>query len=216
MIKSISTKRVLTSMLAALLTLPALLHPAQALVRIDTKTVEQALRHGMNNRGLGYVSLLGPNWIEGPDGVLINIYSPFMMLAAKAAKGDYPKNPSPEDMKRAKRNLTRDISFYTDPKAQVPVKFSVALYGESESFAKNYTARIEGFGRGKHFILKPLRSSRQLVAAKRSNGGAQPYEAINAYYFKFNELEVLDDFRFILEAPEKPPITVRVNNARLY
>ena len=132
--------------------------PADAFVRISDQTANAALIYGMKNAGMGKATLLGPNWVEGDKGSLLVIYSPFMMIAAKAAAGGYTHSPTEKDLKAARSKYAKYIYAYTDPKRANEVKFSVNFFGDDPSFAARYSARIEGFGRGKQFLLKPARS----------------------------------------------------------
>lgn len=76
-------KLVIATLLCAMMTLPS----AQALIKMDAEGINLALKYGMQNSGMGLYSILGGNWIEGPGGALLNIYTPFMMLATEAARG---------------------------------------------------------------------------------------------------------------------------------
>jgi hypothetical protein len=190
--------------------------PGFSLIRIDKESIDLALRYGMTNQGLGLRNLLGENWIEGSDGVLLNIYTPFMMLASKAYHGNFPEEPSDADVKKARNRYARLISTLSDPHYKNQVKFSVSLYGDTPEFAGEYRARIEGFGRGRNFAIKPDRELRQKVATQDPEAKVKPYEAINAYYFDFNNIVNLEDYQFIIESPGNPPITFRIRNDRIH
>jgi hypothetical protein len=171
----------------------------------------------MQNKGLGLRNLLGGNWLEGPDGMLLNIYTPFMMLATKTYRGDYPENPSEEDLKKAKGKYARLITTLKDPNQRQEVKFSVAMYGDNPAFAANYRSRIQGFGRGKEFVLKPVRELRQKIANADPEVKVNPYEAINAYYFDFKDLAILEDYQFILENSDTGQVvTFRIRNGSIF
>lgn len=190
---------------------------AFALVKMESRTIDAALVYGMQNQKYGLANLLGPNWIEGENGSLLNVYSPFMMLATKAAKAGLSKNPSKSDLKKARNRFGKEVAYYSDPKNRLQVKFAVSFYGNSPEFAKAYMARIVGFGRGKEFELKPIK---QILDQKADpvQGGASgaAYEAINSYYFNFAELEDLEEFKLMLQSPSGPPLEFRMKNERLY
>lgn len=200
------------SLLGAMMLLSATLNPAQALIKMESKTIDAALVYGMQNQKLGLAALLGPNWVEGDNGSLLNIYSPFMMLATKAAKAKLSDNPTKSDLKKAREKFGREVAFYSDPKNRVQVKFAVSFYGNSPEFAKGYSARIVGFGRGKEFDIKP---AKQLLDLKADPAGTL-YEGINSYYFNFADIENLQEFRLVLESPNGEPVSFRLKNEKLY
>jgi hypothetical protein len=188
---------------------------AYALVDITDETVDQAIAYGIDNGGSGLSYLLGNNWIEGPNGMLINIYSPFMMIAAKAAKGGYASPANKEDVKSAKKRYYRTIRDFVDPKKKDQVKFSVALYGNSPEFGGQYTAWIEGIGRGKEFRLKPVRQVRDKIADPVTYGTGRGYEAINAYYFNISDLLMMDTFKFYVQQGTEEPTVFNIVNANI-
>lgn len=190
--------------------------PAMALVKIDKQSVNLALKYGMQNAGLGYSTLLGNNWMESGDGTLLNIYTPFMMIASKSYSGGFPSKPSEQDLKDARGRYGRLITQLTDPKNPLHVKFSVSLFGDDPAFAMGYQGWIEGFGRGKEFTLKPVRQLRQRSAYKDEGANVKPYEAVNAYYFNFGDLELLDDYQFILEDANGERTVFKIRNDRIY
>jgi hypothetical protein len=266
--------------------------PAFALLDMNTKSINAALVYGMKNQKIGLSNLLGANWVENADGALLNVYSPFMMLATKASKAHLALLPAPSDLAKARKRFARDIAFYSDSRNRIMVKFSVSFYGDSPSFAKQYSARIVGVGRGRHFDLKPEKqlldqiademgvelpaspakakaekeinmnqpstgitglpesketkasdeafsqrlaeeaerkehpeksvaseeSAVQPASARHHLNSQRPvlYQGINAYYFPLSTLLDLDEFQLILESPKGPPVTFRLNNARLY
>lgn len=190
--------------------------PAPALVKMDKESIDLALKYGMQNQTMGYRNLLGGNWIEGKDGVLLNIYTPFMMLAAKTYHGGFPEEPSDTDMKKARDKYARLVTNFTDPKYKKEVKFSVAMYGDDPVFAAGYRAKIKGFGRGKIFVLNPTRQYPQKEAAFDTEASSRPYEAISTYYFSFDDISILDDYTFILEDGVHPTIEFKVQNDSIY
>lgn len=191
--------------------------PALALVKMETKSINAALVYGMKNQRAGLSDLLGPNWIEGSNGALLNVYSPFMMIATKAAKAGLSRNPSKSDLEKARKRFGREVAYYSDPKNRIQVKFSVSFYGDSPAFAKSYMAKIVGFGRGREFELKPAKQSLDIQADPVSGGqSGASYEAINAYYFNFADLENLQEFKLVLQSPSGPPVEFNMKNERLY
>lgn len=191
--------------------------PAAAMVKMEPKTIDAALVYGMKNQKAGLVDVLGPNWIEGENGSLLNVYSPFMMLATKASRAGLAKNPSKSDLEKARKRFAKDVAYYSDPKNRFQVKFSVSFYGSTPTFAKEYMAKIVGFGRGKEAEFKTVKQLLDQEADQISGGqGGYNYEAINAYYFNFSDLENLQDFKLILESPNGPPLEFRMRNERLY
>jgi hypothetical protein len=208
----------LATALLALLGWGSLGSPALAWVKVDPpKSVNAALVYGMKSQRLSLSNLLGDNWIEGENGSLLNVYSPFMMLATKAAKAGLPLKPAKSDLEKARTRFARDVMYYSDTKNRFLVKFAVSFYGNNPDFAKNYSARIVGFGRGKDFNLKPEKQHLDQVADAITGGqSGGEYEAINSYYFVFSELADLDEFTLKLESPSAPPLEFRMKSERLY
>ena len=192
--------------------------PADAMVRMTKEGIYQSLRYGMQNSGLGLYNLLGPNWIEGADGALLNIYTPFMLLASKASRGGFPNDPTADDLKAAKRRYARTIRNFNSIQDKQLVKFSVSMYGDTPNFAYKSIAHIEGIGRGKRFDIQPEKSIRQKYAKEVPGAEYKPYEAINAYYFKFEQLDNMDDFKLIIENVDNPkaaPIMFRIMGGKI-
>lgn len=195
----------------------SLANPALALIKMDSQTVDAALVYGMKNQSLGLSTLLGPNWVEGDNGALLNIYSPFMMIATKAAKAGFSSNPAKSDLEQARKRFRREVAFYSDTKNRFKVKFAINFYGDRPEFAKNYEAKIVGFGRGKEFEIKPAKSTKDEIADAVTGGqSGSAYVAINSYYFNFADLENLSEFTLMLESPSGPPLKFNLKNDRLY
>lgn len=192
-------------------------NPATALIKMDSQTVDAALVYGMRNQSLGLSSILGPNWVEGDNGALLNIYSPFMMISTKAAKAGLSSNPAKSDLEKARKRFRREVAYYSDTKNRFKVKFAISFYGDRPGFAESYEAKIVGFGRGKEFEIKPAKSSQDKIADSVSGGqSGSAYVAINSYYFNFADLENLDEFTLTLESPSGPPLKFNLKNDRLY
>lgn len=205
--------KALTALVLSMLTAA----PALALIKMDNNTIEKALIYGMQNQNLSLSAILGPNWVNGDRGSLLNIYSPFMVLATKAARGGFPDKPTRSDLNKAKEKFGKHVAFYRDPKNRLQVKFAVSFYGPDASFAKSYSARIVGFGRGKEFNIKPSKQILDQIADPVPNGPPDAsFEAINAYYFNMRDVEDLQEFRLILESPRGEPLVWRLNNEKLY
>jgi hypothetical protein len=192
--------------------------PALAWIKPDPpNSVNAALVYGMKNQKLNLSTLLGDNWVEGENGALLNVYSPFMMLATKAAKAGLSTKPTKSDLEAARKRFARDVKFYSDPQNRFMVKFAVAFYGDNPEFAKEYSARIVGFGRGKEFNLKPEKQTLDQLADPVSGGASGgKYEAINAYYFAFSDLLDVDEFKLQLTSPNGPPVVFKMRSERLY
>ena len=189
---------------------------ADALVRIDTQSIDLALKYGIERQGTGYANFLGSNWLEAEDGTLLNIYTPFMLIASKGFKSGMPQEPSSEDLKKLHKRYYSFIHQFTDPRNPINIKFAVSLFGETEDFATQYQGWIEGFGRGKSFLLKPSKQLLQAKAALNNNASVKPYEAVNAYYFRFDEVENLQDYTFKLLGPDGKIREYHIKNDRIF
>jgi hypothetical protein len=209
---------VAAAMLILLFCCASMVSPALAWVKVEPpQSVNAALVYGMKSSRLNLAVMLGDNWIEGENGSLLNVYSPFMMLSTKAAKAGFPVKPAKSDLEAARKRFARDVMYYSDTKNRFLVKFAVSFYGNSPDFAKTYSARIVGFGRGKDFNLKPEKQILdQLADAINGGQSGGNYEAINSYYFLFSELQELDEFKLQLESPNGPPLEFRMKSERLY
>ena len=196
----------------------ALALPSLAWVKMDSNEgINAALVFGMRNQHLSMSSLLGDNWIEGENGTLLNVYSPFMMLAAKATKAGFPVKPTKSDLEAARKRFARDVYYLSDTKNRIMVKFAVSFYGDKPDFAKTYFARIVGSGRGKDVTLKPEKQHLDDIADPISNGESSgKYEAINSYYFLMSDLLNVDEFTLYLESPNGAPLAFRMKSDRLY
>ena len=210
--------------------------PAHALVKLSSGNVNEAIKYGIRNKDLGLTTLLGPNWIENPDGSLLNIYSPFMMVATQAARKGV-ETTSKADMTLAKKRMARTISNMTDPNEVQRVKFVVALYGDHPGFNQQIKAHIEGTGRGRTISLTPNKeiiekpgkdpnksasgsantaeSENPAPASGNAPSGFGSVEAVNAYYFNFQDLENLEEFRLILDGPSGQTV-FNINNENIY
>lgn len=206
-----SFKPLATCLLGLTLISNLTIQSAQALVKVEsTESVTKAVKYGIKKKGVGLAILLGPNWVEGQDGTLLNIYTPFMLLATQATKKGID-GTSDKEIKEAKKRMARVISQTLDPHYPQEIKFSIAIYGDKPNFGTQYTASIEGEGRGRSVVLKPSKVIPDKIA--NQNTDASVFEAINAYYFRFSEIENLETLRFIIRSPQDEKVfTVNVDD----
>jgi hypothetical protein len=191
--------------------------PAKSLVRMDNQSIDLALKYGMQNQNMGFSTLLGPNWIEGPKGMLVNVYSPFMLIAARAAQSGLPEAPTDKDIAMARNKLGKYIRDFRDPQIRHKIKFSVSFYGDTPDFGSKTSVYIEGFGRGKSFKLTPVKEIRDLKAnLVNPQVASQKYEAYNAYYFDFDAIAVLEEYTLVVEQPGQSPVEFRIQNNVIY
>lgn len=172
---------------------------SHALVEMDAKGVNQAVRYGMERGRYGISEVLGPNWLEGDRGILLNIYSPFMLVATYVAKRQYPANPTDKEVDEAKKRSGKIIRSVTNPRYPQEVKFVLSFLGNDSKFHRTITAEIKGIGHGKKFTLKPSRKlvprfADGLPGAVDADGEPTSYEAVNAYYFPIKTMAHLDEF----------------------
>jgi hypothetical protein len=200
-------------MLLALALWFTLVPTTPALVRIDDESIKMAIKYGLANQGLGHATLLGPNWKEGEQGALLNIYSPFMLLASQASKSGQPRKPTEEEYQKAKAYCRRVLRDFRDTHRPLQIKFALSLYGTAPEFAGSTRAWIEGFRGGRDVVIKPMRDFRQAEAKPHDNG---VFEAVNAYYFKFEDLAPMEEYRLIVQTPTGEPITFRIRNKDIY
>lgn len=115
------------------------INKANALINIDDESVKIAIKYGLDNKYSTTKELLGPNWIEGEDGVIITIFSPFIQLATKAKSQNVPGS-SDEDIVLVKRRLGRQLN---EIKTRQEIRVIVQLIGNNADFCKKYEAYIE-------------------------------------------------------------------------
>jgi hypothetical protein len=201
--------RVLTSLMTAatVIGLYVTVAPAHAITPLSHSTINQAVEYGLENQDLGLSSFLGSNWREGNDGALLNIYTPFMEIARHASHKKFPNRPTEDDVAAARKTLTEDIFYiWTHP----TVKMMVSMYGTTPNFGKEYFAVIEGVGKGRSFTIYPSTSIPQYLATKEKNVTYKPFNAINAYHFKYEDLAPLDEFTLKLYGKNVEPITFKM------
>jgi hypothetical protein len=194
----------------------------KALVKMDAQSEELAILYGLQNQDLGLSTLLGPNWREGPQGTLLNIYTPFMLLASRAAKVGVVHNPpQPKELAAAKTYCQRMIRDFHDPHYPQRIKFSVSFYGTSPDDGLKTSASIEGLGRGQRMTFAPVDQVRQKAPITGTTQG--PFEFINVYYFNVDDISQLDDYVFTLTPPTAKlspatpePISFHIRNKIIY
>jgi len=202
---------VLTALLLLVWTIP---QSAKALIKLDSDSINDAIKYGLQNEDAGLYELLGPNWIEGKDGALLNVYSPFMLIATMAAKKGLPSDTGDANVKEARRRLVRIISRLEDPHDPLKIKFAVSFLGPTPDFASHYAARIEGVGRGRTAEVKPVTNYLEKQAADAGTGGL--FQAVNSYYFNYDDLVNFEEYDLILENPEGKQVIFHVKNSEIY
>jgi hypothetical protein len=191
--------------------------PAWALIKMDSDSVTMALRYGMMNQDKGFAGLLASNWIEGTDGALLNVYTPFMLLASRAARAKYPTAPTDEDLAKARKQFATMIHSYTDPDEIQRVKFAVSFFGVAATSGVNSTAQIEGIADGRVVILKPSKQYRQPSAVtQRSEIYPDKFDIVNSYYFNFNDLVRFDRYELLITPADGPPMRFTISNKQIY
>lgn len=192
---------------AALIASLTVSFPAMAWIQLSDESINQAIRYGMENQNEGLSTFLGGNWREGADGTLLNIYTPFIEIARSATHRNLPSNPTEDEIVDARKKMVEDISYiYQHQQA----KFSVALYGNSPGFAKEYFARLEGVGKGRSIVLYPDITRPQYAAEKEPDAKLNPYSAINTYVFKFADVAPLENMTLYLYGKGVPEITFKM------
>lgn len=112
-----------------------------ALINLDKDSILIAIKYGLDNRFSTYKDFLGPNWIDGKNGIIISVYSPFIQLAAKARNQSTP-GTSDEDILFARKKVSRSLN---DIQTRNEVRFLVQLMGDKENFCTKYSAYLEEY-----------------------------------------------------------------------
>lgn len=208
-----SRKRLLNSFLAATLIAIMTAPPSFALIKLTDQTILDAIRYGLKNQDMGLSFFLGPNWREGKDGFLLNIYTPYIEIARSAVTHKAgPVDPTDVELNKARKTIVEDASYiYTHP----TVKFLCSMYGQDAAFAKGYYADIEGVGRGRKIHLLPTKSIRQGIAKKDDGATFQRFSAINTYHFKYDDIAPLDEIIFRLYGKGKPSVVFKIKTKSL-
>ena len=189
---------------------------SQALIKIDDESVDLAIKYGIKSKDNPKNEILGSNWMNDYTGRTLNIYSPFVQIAIKAADQNTSGSPE-EDLKIIKKRLAANI---TKVKNQNEIRFIIDIYGDSEDFAQKYKASIvdaESYYNSKNKVtIKPKKSSLQKVADKDNYVPSHPYSAVNCYTFKFEDLFKLKEYFFILNSESGEKIEYKINNQEIF
>lgn len=191
---------------------------ASAIQNLTDGGINRSVIYGLENQQVGLKAFLGANWIEGKDGALLNIYTPFIEIARSVVQHKAgPNTPTPEDVVAARKKCIEDIHYiYHHP----TVKFMISMYGADINFARDYYAVLEGVGRGRNTRVLPAKSLRQAVAKQEVGQKYKPFTAINAYYFKFDDVAQLDSYVLRLygktkDGKEREPLEFKIENHTL-
>lgn len=228
-------KNIIIALLSVALVTGILCEKASALINLDDDSVKIAIKYGLDNKYSSAKELLGPNWIEGQEGLLITIFSPFIQLATKAKSQNVPGS-SDEDIVLVKRRLGRQLNQI---KTRQQVRFIVQLVGDSPKFAKEYSAKIEEMrdpdvveeeekNKGKGFWvfkskgakkpkkIAPEQVVQQTTAEMDHYNPMHPYSATNSYNFEFDAVNKFDKFYFILVGPDEKEIRFLVDKNAIF
>jgi hypothetical protein len=185
---------------------------SNAIVALTDRNIDAAVKYGLENRDQTLSSFLGGNWIEGPEGTLLNIYTPYIQLAKFATYRTGYNKASAEIIAKARKKMGGDISYtWSHP----TVKFMVSLVGATPEFAKAYYAKIEAVGGGRSTTLYPKHNEQQITADKEQNVTIKPYTAVNAYTFEFDSLYKTDAFKLILYGKNVEPLEFNVQTKNI-
>ena len=177
--------------------------PAIAIKRLTNGIINDAVHYGLINREMGLNYFLGGNWIEGPDGALLNVYTPYIEIARSVVHRKLDSvATTPENIAKVRKKCVEDIHYIYHHQT---VKFNLSLYGDSPRFARGYYAKIEGTGKGRTFRLLPSRAVTN-VATKEVGAKFKPYAALLTYHFKFEDIAQMDKFKLILFGKDLPTI----------
>jgi hypothetical protein len=178
------------------------LSPAFAFESVTTMAdVNRALTWGIQKQGQGYRTLLENNWQEGPQGSLLNIYSPFMQLALKGYKSNLPiEHPDEKDLSEVRKTCRRLISQTMDKALKTSVRFVMSVSGSTPGFAAGSQAAVEGYRNG---VLTIVRPTDRLAPAKATAIPDMPndYDAALVFTFKMSDLVGFDKFTLRVTTP---------------
>ncbi|MEB3206121.1 MAG: hypothetical protein VKK59_02080 [Vampirovibrionales bacterium] len=191
-----------------LLTAGSLIHlQAWAFESVTTMAdINRALSWGIQKQGQGYRTLLENNWQEGPQGSLLNIYSPFMQLALKGYKSNLPiEHPDEKDLAEVRKTCRRLISRTMDKAEKSTVRFVLSVTGNTPGFAAGSQATIEGYRNGVLTLVKPID---RVVPAKATAVSEQSKEFDAALIFTFKMSDLVGFDKFVLRVKTPNP-TIR-------
>ena len=189
----------------------------------DPAQTRQALMYGMNNRDMGYSTLLGQNWVEStqPLGNLLNIYTPYMQVATLVLRSNVPLYPiSEQDITNA---VTKYQSRINTIRKENTAKFIVSLTGNTPNFCRTLEARLIGTSTisKKPLWLQPLRTENPYYAEIDDSSGKRVYSAISKVFFTQPQLaELTGEARLELRTKEhrnqpEPDYLFRINTDAL-
>ena len=201
-----------------IVSLPMTTPRSEAIVNMaQGENVDLAIRYGVKMQDSGVQALLRGQWREGPDGVLLNVYTPFMVLASKAARSNTPDNPSMAALRKTKKKFQRTITDMRDPHYPPLVKFAVALYGNSLNFGQSVAAEVHAINQNEPRVVKLYKKSRPREATQpEPKRNPDLFETVNAYYYKADDLAKFEAFEFIITQPNKPPVKFTFKTAEMY
>ena len=213
MLKATFLRHCLNSLLAATLITTILTAPSFALTKLTDQSIMDAIQYGLKNQDMGLSFFLGPNWREGRNGFLLNIYTPYIEIARSAVTHKAgPVDPTDAELSKARKTIVEDASYiYSHP----TVKFLCSMYGKDATFAKGYYADIEGVGRGRRVHLLPSKSVRQGIARVEKGATFERYSAINTYHFKYDDIAPLDELTFRLYGKDRPSVVFKIKTKSL-
>ena len=207
---------------------------ANALINIDDESIKISIKYGLDNKYSTSKELLGPNWIEGENGVIISIYSPFIQLATKAKSQNVP-GATDEDIILVKRRLGRQLNQI---KTRQDVRFIVQIVGDDPGFAQKFKAHIEEYienpdseeakKEGKGFWIFKNKGPRKAKKITPGNEVKQPkaeldhynpvhpYSATNSYNFTFAQVDKYDKFYFVLTGADEKPIKFLIDKNAIF
>lgn len=228
-------KNIVITLLSIALVAGIFCSKANALINLDDESVKIAIKYGLDNKYSSAKEMLGPNWIEGEEGILITVFSPFIQLATKAKSQNVPGS-SDEDIILVKRRLGRQLNQI---KTRQQVRFIVQLVGNSPDFAKDYSAKVEEMrdpdvvekeesNKGKGFWVfkskgakKPKKIAPDQIVQQQSAemdnyNPVHPYSATNSYNFDFEQVNKYDKFYFILIGPDEKEMRFLVDKNAIF
>lgn len=188
-------------------------NPSYSIIKLDNESVDLAIKYSFKTKNNSAEYILGPNWINDGTGRILNIYSPFIQLVIKSQNHNFGENAE-KDVSDIKSVMNNDILKI---KNKNEVRFIVSIYGDKENFAEKYKAYItDKIDENNKNIIKPKKFSNQKIAEKDFFNRKYPYSAINCYIFKFNDLEKLKEYYFVLVSEQGDEIKYKINNNEIF
>jgi hypothetical protein len=194
--------------------------PAHALVLMDVYTINHAIRYGAIKQNSGYQGLLASNWVMGDNGALLNVYTPYMMLAAKAMRLGLPTELTELQLKDARSRLGKELRYLNDPKQTKTTKLMVSLLGPTATFHTGVKASLVGRGRGRDYSVTPVKVLLPAKATPLKTGASQQasHEVVLSFYVKLeDQLKLEGPYQLRLTWPDgREPMVFNLNNDTLY